>query len=58
MGSIPLLILFVLFIIENKITFVNHFAEFFGNIFFYCLFFTVYCAVPVQEEGKTIFYAN
>jgi hypothetical protein len=44
MGPILLFIsLFLLFIIVGKITFVNHFAEFVGNIYFYCfLLLTVY----------------
>ena len=40
MGPILLFInLFLLFIIESKITFVNHLAKFVGNIHFYCLLF-------------------
>jgi hypothetical protein len=33
--------LFVLYIIASKITFVNHLAEFVGNVYFYFLLFTV-----------------
>ncbi len=53
MGPIPLLILFVLFIIVNKITFVNHFAGFFGNIYFFTVYFLLFTVLyPYKRKGK------